>query len=569
MFGTNFKQSYDWVKSADPTRPVIFSYPGHVPDSINSYDLISMHYPGIDGSMDQYGITAEGFGHWERPVIFDEWAHVACYNNFTVKEDPNIRDFWGISLDTMWQKTFDSEGGLGGAIWGMIDETFMLPANLPGFNEWWGKIDPNVIPGEYTGNTIGYGEWGIIDTWRRKKPEFWNVKKAYSPVRILNTTFRDYLPGNDLEIPVYNRFDFTNLYEITIHYVVNGINYTLDGPDIPAHSQGTLRIPVQEWFTGEPLFIEFFDNKNQVIDTYILSNKIEEGIHEIFPPKGRISLSEDKNQYTILCERDIKIHVDKNTGLFRGLDIPTNTLTLEGPFLNLRTKGDAKIYSSHLINEYGTGWKLETLSVQKTENTVEISLKGDYSTLSDVKFQITIFADGTIKTTFSVANLPDEYIRELGVIYVFDNIFDTLSWERNSYWSIYPSDHLSAGKGKISLFTSELKEYRKTPGKNWRYDTKSFFYEGIQDETSDQLSMVAKATKENILEYILQLNGIGSIEVVGNGREGCRIDKQGNHIFLYINNELDYPDLSWGNYQRNIKVGKEYHGNAKIKINPK
>lgn len=568
MFGSNFKKSYDWVKSTDPTRPVIFSYPGHVPDRIRSYDLISMHYPGIDGNMEQYGITTVGFGHKEMPVIFDEWAHVACYNNFTVKEDPNIRNFWGISLDSMWQKTFDSDGGLGGAIWGMIDETFMLPADLPGFNEWWGKIDPNVIPGEYTGNAIGYGEWGIIDTWRRKKPEFWNVKKAYSPAKILQTEFFDYIPGNAVKIPVYNRFDFTNLNELKIHCSVNGITFELNAPDIPPRSRGILLIPVQEWPSGELLSIDFFDQENRLIDSSNLSNRKEENIQEIIMPEVEISLSENKDQYTISCENGIIIYLDKNTGLFQDLDIPTNTLTLKGPFLNVRTKGETKIYSSHSINEYGTGWKLKTLSVQKIDHAVEISIIGDYNILSDVKFQIMVFADGTINTTYTVENLPDEYIRELGVKYMFDNIFDTLSWERNSYWSKYPSDHLSAKKGKVFLFASDLKEYREPPGKVWRYDTKSFFYEGIQDENSDQLSMVAKATKENIFAYSLQLNGMGSIAVAGDGQEGCRIDKQGNHIFLYINNELDYPDLSWGNFQRNIKVGKAYQGTARIKINP-
>jgi beta-galactosidase/beta-glucuronidase len=50
QFGRNFKQSYDWVKRADPGRPVIFSYPGQVPDSIKAYDVLSIHYPEVDGS---------------------------------------------------------------------------------------------------------------------------------------------------------------------------------------------------------------------------------------------------------------------------------------------------------------------------------------------------------------------------------------------------------------------------------------------------------------------------------------------------------------------------------------
>jgi beta-galactosidase len=341
----------------------------------------------------------------------------------------------------------------------------------------------------------------------------------------------------------------------------------LDPPDIPARAHGILHIPLQDWPAGEALSIDFFDTRDQLIDAYILSNGTGEGIQEVLPQKGKISLSDNKDQYIISCENDIKFKIDKNTGLFRNFTFPDETYYFEGPFLNLRTKGKEIIYSSHLMNDYGTGWKMKALSVKKKDQAVEITLIGDYSTLSDVEFLVQVLPDGTINTNYNVRNLPAELIRELGIKYQFENLFDSLSWRRNAYWSAYPVDHLSAIEGKIFLFTSDPKEYRKNPLKKWQYDTKSFYYEGIQDETSGQLIMTAKATKENILEYVLHLDDHGSIAVEGKGREGCRIDMSDNHIGLYINNRLDYPDISWGDYQRNILIENGYLGNVRIKVN--
>jgi beta-galactosidase len=563
-FGTNFKKSYDWVKATDPTRPVIFSYPGLVPDSIDSYDIISMHYPGTNGNMNQYGITTVSFGNEKKPVIFDEWAHVPCYNSETVSEDPNIRDFWGISLDTMWQKAFESDGGLGGSIWGMIDETFMLPSDLPGYNEWWGKLDKNVIPGKFTGHTIGYGEWGIFDTWRRKKPEFWNVKKAYSPVRVLQTENYEFIFGNPVEIPVLNRFDFTNLNEITLKLTLNGRSLSFGLPDIPPHSKGIIPADIPEWPSGMPIFLDFFDRKGVLIDSYTLTGRSDSAVSDSFHSAGAIEVAENNNEYTITCNNNIKFRLNKTTGLFTSFETSSGIKQVSGPFINLRIPGKEIIYSSNIITDLGKEWKMKSLSVEKKDKSVYVSVKGNYSGNLGAEFTVLIYPDATVSTGYIIKNIPEGYIREAGLKYVFDNVFDSLSWKRKPYWSRYPADHLSAHEGNVPLYTANNKTYRLLPDKKWQYDKKSFFYSGIENETDDELVNIARATKENIFEYNLNIKGGGSIVVTGKGDKACRIEKTANRISLTVSDLIDYPDISWGNYSRNISPGKNYSGKTEI-----
>jgi hypothetical protein len=291
-YGNNFQAEYRFVKSVDRSRPVIFSYPGYVPKDSTCYDIVSMHYVAYDGHTKQIGIDMQDFGLPTIPVLHDEWAHVPCYNTPTLKTDLNVRNFWGESIKKMWDACFESEG-LGGAIWGYIDECFMLPDTV-----------------------VGYGQWGIIDIWRRKKPEFWLTKKAYSPVRVQRTHFASYDPKNDLIVPVYNRFDHANLRELRIQVTSHGSTQFIPAPDIPPHTKGSIKLP-QSMLRDGQINLKFLQLGDMVVDEELLTF----GGTEITPvlPTKPIHVTESGSSLNATGDR-FTLSFNKKTGLIENGD---------------------------------------------------------------------------------------------------------------------------------------------------------------------------------------------------------------------------------------------------------
>jgi len=448
----------------------------------------------------------------------------------------------------------------------MIDETFMLPESLPGFNERWGKTDKNIIPAEYAGKTVGYGEWGIVDVWRRKKPEFWNTKKAYSPVKLLQTTFA--LPdGKSLDVPVYNRFNHSNLDELTVKYSYGDHAGVLKPGTIKPHATGTLSIPLHNWSSGTPISVDFFDAQNRCIDRYALSFKSEKQTTEKASADA-VRIIEDENHFTLVCENNTRIVFDKTTGLMVETQNSSDTLSLSGPFLNLRTKGKTINHTYHQINEYGAGWKLTDFRVEQDGGKAVVSINGKCRDIPSVAFEMSIGSDGQIKTRYKATGIPKEYIREIGVRFELEDVVDSLSWKRKACWSWYPADYLSAPEGQISLYSHVPQIYRKAPQKAWALDTKSFYYDGTADDsTGNRLTFMAKATKENIREYHLYAKGRKLLSVLGTSDVSCRIARLEDKFVLFVNNKIDYVDLSWGNFQRNILLDENYSDSVVLKMN--
>jgi hypothetical protein len=522
-WGENIAREFAYARQEDPTRPVIFSYPDTIPVGAGGYDLFSMHYPQVDGDLRNARF----------PKLNDEYAHISCYNLETLRRDPGVRNFWGESVKRFWENCFTAEGCLGGAIWAGFDEVFLLPDG-----------------------PVGYGYWGIVDGWRREKPEYWLTRKAYSPIRIPDVSLANPGAGNPLPVRVGNWFDHTDFAELRIEWQTGGDSGVIHGFHLPPHSERVIPIPARSWKNGESLNLRFYRGRKLLVDEHnILIGKCLRS----FPgPKGPApQVTEDANRITV-AGADFSVVFSKVTGLitrgvYRGV-----TLIEGGPYLNLG-------------HGAGAQWWLEKMSHVKTGKEAIVLLSGQsmsgVDTLAGVDFEVRIDGSGLIRTTYKVTSHPS-HATEAGVGYLLTSAIDRISWERAALWSEYPSGHIGRNKGSAARAANRpVSLYRSQPSWDWAQDTEDFFLFGKKD-TGGRGTNDFRGMKENIF-YASCIAGGGGHRVRAEslGLVAARAEIQHDgHILFQINNAWGYPDLAWGNYIRNVKIGTGYTNEVQMRL---
>lgn len=481
VYGTNFQQCWDWVKATDKTRPVIFSYPGSVGEKKPVYDILSMHYQDVNGNLNQWNRSTHGFQGEGIPALFDEWAHPACYTYATLQEDPNIREFWGHSIERMWSGLFDAPGGLGGAIWGYVDETFMLPEPKVG-TAFWKEFARTAKPEDYQGKCVGYGEWGIVDVWRREKPEFWATKKAYSPVRLMTTEVASFLSGQRLLLPLYNRFDHTDLDEIKIRYTYKGVEKELPAPSIAPHQKGLLVIPAEAWEEGELLSICFYTATGELLDAEQVSLGSDYHVRladsEASPVNGVLQVEETAGMMTIKGD-GFEIPFSKETGLISNATSKGQVIIEKGPFLHLdinlnHLTGAEVRKSARKFLTSDSDWKKQSLTYTRKEGAVEVALSGFYQDVQ-TDILIRISPAGEMNVSYVVAGQPNGYLRETGLSFYLPERLDYLQWERKGMWSCYPEGAFAGNTGETSLYNPKQVRYGENPAQPWSADTHNYY----------------------------------------------------------------------------------------------
>ncbi len=541
-YGTNFQKEYAFVKSIDLSRPVSWTWPGSaLKENKRCFDIAVAHYPGYDGKEDDnFGLHYKNMEHESLPLLSDEWAHVACYNLTLLKDDPNVKDFWGRGLDSMWANRFDVPGNLGGAIWGMTDETFHLPDTV-----------------------TGYGPWGFIDVWRRKKTEFWNVKKAYSPVKVLQTQFPQEGKNKTLRIPIKNRFNHSLLNEITLKVTQNGKSTTQMLPALKPHEEG--KLIVQTNGTTAPLLLQFWNKQHHLIDEELISFTQEKP--SLIKSLGKWSVSRPGKTLS-LTNGNLNIQLDTATGQLITASVNKQTVITGGiRVIVKRPKDPGAFKESEAIM---SGNYLVSAASVKMENKGKVIVTSTgWVSNYPVKMETAYYADGTIGTTYEADSIPP-YTWQVGIALPITHEIDAIQWNRKGYWSTYPAHHLSANAGSAKRISNITEHYRVAPKYEIALGMYDYYLTGTN--TAEKANMhgseAYRATKENIVGMQLQAQNKTWISLHSNGQQAAKMNILANaQQELIVLDKWDYWTLSWGNFAGNKNSSSHIKGSVMIHLN--
>jgi beta-galactosidase len=487
------------VKQLDPTRPTTFHDQcwGGYNNAGSQADIAVYHYPGANGPA--------ACDSMKRPVLFGEYAHISCYNRREVATDPGIRDAYGAPLVQMYDSMYFHPGCLGGAIWSGIDDIFHMP----------------------DGRIIGYGPWGPIDGWRRTKPEYYGMKKAYSPVVITNIDHPT-VEGNLLKLFVENRYNFTDMKEVSITCSVDGRIQDV-AFSVPPHGEGVLAIPISQ--ETKEVKLSFYDPRGFIANEEKIVLKEDAALPIT---KTEVTVSEDEAAFTVI-QGNVTYLISKLNGMILSAKKDEKELLSQGPVFGIVPmneedggKPGGVTYQNDIypIKNYPLYTLIaRNVSAQKLSDGLKISMDVTYT---DGEGEQSYFFsyDGKITTEYEVSYRGiDSLPRQYGMIMQLPRSFVNLRWKRKGDFSLYPANDIGRNEGVAQLNAKPVngvEVWGAVPLGDWKDDANAM---GSND---------FRSTKRHIKEASLADEEGDHITVLSDGSQSSRCWLQDEHISWLI-----------------------------------
>lgn len=488
------------VKQADPSRPVAFHDQawGNFNNKGSKADFANYHYPGKEAFAKADSIK-------NRPTLFGEYAHISSYNRRELVTDPGIRSMYAPALSRFYDSIYNHPSCVGGAIWSGIDDIFHVFAR----------------------HLTGYGPWGVVDGWRRIKPEYEAMKKAYSPVVIKDVRIGE----NAIELQIENRYDFTNLDRLRLRCLIDGKEKIINAVSVLPHAQGKLSIPISP--SAKEVYLAFEDPRGFICNEEKFTLQ-----KEIVKRDSIVQLSfTDYSNYIIVKQSDFEYTISKQTGLITAAHKKGKLILDRGPVFGIvpenRDDGGKPAIAGESFQAGITplqyhpftvlyGW---VSNVIKMDSSIRVfaELECKEGRLSQV---YNFMNDGRVITDYEMRyNGNDINPRQYGLFLQLPRSFNTLRWKRKGDKSFYKDSEIDRSEGQAKLVVKDINtyaEYRKIQSPEWKYDANEI---GSND---------FRSTKPNIFSaQLIDETGTG-IKIISNGKQSSRAWLQDEAMQLLV-----------------------------------
>lgn len=481
------------VKQLEPTRPTSFHDQcwGGYNNGGSKADVANYHYPGINGPA--------ATDTMKRPTLFGEYAHLSTYNRRELLTDPGVRSAYSAPLVKFYDSIYAHDGNLGGAIWSGIDDIFHMP----------------------DGRIVGYGPWGPIDAWRRPKPEYWGMKKAFSPVRVTNVNWSTLKDGY-IELAVENRYDFVSMKEVKIKAVINGREEAISSA-IPTHGEGMIKIPVEK--DVKELYVSFTDPRGFIANEERLTGPESPALSA--EKETMVNVSYTENAAGIFVKQgDISYSISKTNGIVTSALKNDKPVLSQGPVfcvvpMNTEDGGKPNVAGETYQNNIQPlkNYSLYTIyasniGIKQVEKGVLINMDVFYSDNSTAKQSYLFTKDGKWITSYEVEYKgKDERPYQYGLLMQLPKDMDQLSWNRKGEFSTYPANDIARNEGTAMLNAKHVKDVEQwgvVPTGDWK------------DDTNDLGSNDFRSNKRFITTASLKDKKGNSITVLSDGSQSSR-----------------------------------------------
>lgn len=531
-FGYGFERSHEWVRSADPDRPTGAATSAWL-------EIATLHNPIAISRIEEN----EKLG---KPLLFDESLCIFQGIFGDVAEmwvDPGVRDYYVTPLPAIYDRFMKSRVTQGSFIWCWADDIFCVPNR--GLEYGRGTTQSHFLTEQYAvpgRGLVGDAPWGVVDGWRRPKPEFWITKKLHSPVKIAERPLSLPAGGEPIRVPVENQYDFTDLSELKIGWETGGERGELRA-SVPPRSSGELVVQTRRPLEGgDVLSLTFTHSNGLLVDAYRLP--IGEDATALPPAKNAqaaplVLRQEDKlaGVATHVIGREFELAFDNESGrLRRGVAFGLPML-LEFPAIHvLPTASPLSPLPLRL------SWKLQAMDAKREGENVHVTIKGAYS-LFEGSYDLLITPSGelTVAADFEYTG-DDLWVRETGLRLSVPKSADLFGWQRRSEWSVYPPDHIGRPRGSARAVAEHGSDL--PPEWPWAWDNAPM---GTND---------FRGTKRDILWAALQYPGGPGVLVLSGGRQQARAAVETDRISLHINGWFGGTNAGWQEWEHNYGKGK-------------